>query len=277
MVYLSSFLLSREKIGNPNIYPYSVFRNKYIEPFVFSPVTILYGNNGCGKSTVLNLIALKLKIRGYERYDMGDHGWSQGYIDRFVEGCLYDRGCDEDGVILDIPSGSRYIKSEDVLYEIKKIQQEEALQNGYLYSRIREGQTRQEAKEELRTYHAGFLQTEILKFAQEKYSNGETAIQMLIEGLAPDALYLLDEPEVSLSPENQVKLADNINVMARYTGCQFIIATHSPFLLGKLHARIYNLDSPDMEEVRWTELDSVRFFYDFFMSHSREFRQPTDR
>lgn len=272
MIYLSSFLLSQEEIRNPNIYPYSVFRDKYIYPFVFSPITIFYGNNGCGKSTLLNLIASKLNLPGHETYDMGDWGWSQGYIDRFVKGCMYDKGCDDDGVILDIPAGSRYIKSEDILYEIKKIQQEEALKNGYLYSRIREGQTKEKAQQELKAYHAGFSQTDILKFAQEKYSNGETAMQMLLEGLEPDRLYLLDEPEVSLSPENQVKLAENINVMARYTGCQFIIATHSPFLLGNLHARIYNLDSPDMEEVVWTQLDSVRFFYDFFMSHSQEFK-----
>lgn len=271
MVYLSSFLLSREEIRNPNIYPYNVFRDKYIYPFVFAPITIFYGNNGCGKSTVLNLIAAKLAIAGYESYDMGDSGWSQSYIDRFVADCVYERGCDDDGVILEIPPGSRYIKSEDVLYEIKKIQQEEALKNGYLYSRVRAGQAKREAEKELRAYHAGFSQMDILKFAQEKYSNGETAMQMLLEGLEPDQLYLLDEPEVSLSPENQVRLADNINIMARYTGCQFIIATHSPFLLGKLHGRIFNLDSPDMEEADWTELDSVRFFYDFFMAHGKEF------
>ena len=62
MIYLSSFKLSNKKLKNPNIYPYSVFKDKYIEPFSFAPITIFYGNNGCGKSTLLNIIAGKLKI-----------------------------------------------------------------------------------------------------------------------------------------------------------------------------------------------------------------------
>ena len=54
MIYLSSFRLSKRKVNNPNIYPYNVFRDKYIEPFVFRPITVLYGNNGSGKSTLPN-------------------------------------------------------------------------------------------------------------------------------------------------------------------------------------------------------------------------------
>ena len=46
MIYLSSFKLSDKKVNNPNIYPYNVFRGKYIDAFVFSPITVLYGNNG---------------------------------------------------------------------------------------------------------------------------------------------------------------------------------------------------------------------------------------
>ena len=66
MIYLSSFKLSNQTLKNPNIYPYNIFRDKYIEPFSFAPITIFYGNNGCGKSTLLNIIAGKLKIKGKE-------------------------------------------------------------------------------------------------------------------------------------------------------------------------------------------------------------------
>lgn len=74
-----------------------------------------------------------------------------------------------------------------------------------------------------------------MKFAQEKYSNGETTMQILDDYLEMDALYLLDEPEVSLSPANQILLAEKINQMARLLKCQFIISTHSPFMLGTLN------------------------------------------
>lgn len=83
----------------------------------------------------------------------------------------------------------------------------------------------------------GSKQESYILFAQEKYSNGETSLHYFKEYLQPDALYLLDEPEVSLSPANQVLLAEEINKLARLLKCQFIIATHSPFMLGTLHAK----------------------------------------
>lgn len=92
------------------------------------------------------------------------------------------------------------------------------------------------------------------------------------EYLLPDALYLLDEPEVSLSPANQVKLSEEINKMARLLGCQFIIATHSPFMLGTLQAKIYNIDSREYDIVEWSDLDNVRYFYNFFNRHEGEFK-----
>ena len=130
------------------------------------------------------------------------------------------------------------------------------------------------SKEQIQNLRDSFQmkqQIEYLKFAQEKYSNGETTLQMLDDYMEPDALYLLDEPEVSLSPENQIILAEKLNKQARFLGCQFIISTHSPFMLGTLHAKIYNLDSKELEETKWSELENVRYFYDFFRKHAEEF------
>ena len=260
MRYLSSFVLSEKKKRNPNLYPFNVFQGKSIMPLVFSSITIFYGNNGCGKSTLLNLIAQKLNIKGFDRY-----GFSQLYIEEFLEDCFYGLADDDEGITCQIPPNSRYIKSEDILFEIKKIQQEEALERGYVYEQVRKGMSKQKAKIEYGKARA------ILKFAQEKYSNGETAMQLLMDQLVPNALYLLDEPEVSLSPQNQVKLAEEINELARFCDCQFIIATHSPFMLGTLQAKIYNLDLKEVEEARWSELENVRYFYDFFQQRSRDF------
>ena len=129
-------------------------------------------------------------------------------------------------------------------------------------------------KEEAEKYlksKEGFKQREYILFAQEKYSNGETSMQYFDEFLQPEALYLLDEPEVSLSPANQVALAEEINKMARLLDCQFIIATHSPFMLGTLNAKIYNIDSKEYDITKWSDLENVRFFYDFFKKREREF------
>ena len=158
---------------------------------------------------------------------------------------MYTLGEDDYGnTINKLPENSRYIKSEDILYEIKKIQQKQILSDGMEYDYVKRGMSLLEAKKFLASKE-GCKQEEYIKFAQEKYSNGETSMQYFEEYLQPDALYLLDEPEVSLSLANQVMLAEEINKMARLLECQFIIATHSPFMLGTLNAKIYNLDTKE--------------------------------
>ena len=268
MIYLSSFWFSEEKVRNPNIYPYNVFAGKSERLLLFAPITILYGNNASGKSTMLNIMANKLQLQGQEYATNNKYG---NYFANFIDECKYALGDDENGKQIDrIPQNSRYIKSEDILYEIKKIQQEQILGDGYVYEHVRRGMPKEQIQN-LRDSFQMKQQMECLKFAQEKYSNGETTLQMLDDYIEPDALYLLDEPEVSLSPENQTILAERLNKLARFLGCQFVISTHSPFMLGTLHAKIYNLDSKELEEVKWSELENVRYFYNFFRKHAEEF------
>lgn len=270
MIYLSSFKLSEKKLNNPNIYPYNVFQGKYINSFIFSPITIFYGNNGSGKSTLLNIIAYKLNLKGKEYATSNSFGMVD-YCGAFSEECSFCYGEDELGrTIRKLPEHSRYIKSEDILYEIKKIQQRQILLEGMTYDYIQKGMTYKQAKEYLSSKE-GCERQGYIEFAQEKYSNGETSLQYFQEYLLPDALYLLDEPEVSLSPANQVLLAEEINKMTRLLGCQFVIATHSPFMLGTLNAKIYNLDTADFDICRWSELENVRYFYEFFKKHENEF------
>ena len=270
MIYLSSFLLSNKQVKNPNIYPYNVFRGKYIEPFVFSPITVFYGNNGSGKSTLLNIIANKLQLKGKEYATSNSFGIVD-YCNAFSNECSYSLGEDDFGfVIKNLPRNSRYIKSEDILYEIKKIQQKQVLSDGMEYDYVQKGMTIQEAKDFLSSQE-GRKQEEYIKFAQEKYSNGETSMQYFEKYLQPNALYLLDEPEVSLSPSNQVLLANEINKLARLLECQFVIATHSPFMLGTLNAKIYNIDTKEYDVVKWNELENVQYFYNFLKSTNRNF------
>lgn len=270
MIYLSSFMLSNKQVKNPNIYPYNVFRGKYIEPFVFSPITVFYGNNGSGKSTLLNIIANRLQLNGKEYATSNSFGIVD-YCNAFSNECSYSLGEDDFGfVIKNLPGNSRYIKSEDILYEIKKIQQKQVLSDGMEYDYVQKGMTIQEAKDFLSSKE-GRKQEEYIKFAQEKYSNEETSMQYFEEYLQPNALYLLDEPEVSLSPSNQVLLANEINKLARLLECQFVIATHSPFMLGTLNAKIYNIDTKEYDVVKWNELENVQYFYNFFKKHEQEF------
>ncbi len=272
IVYLSTFLFSEKTVSDPHIYPYHVFAGKSERLLLFSPITVLYGSNASGKSTILNIIANKLQLEGQE-YAASNQFGKVKYFTEFLNECSYSLGEYEDGrKIGQLPRQSRYIKSEDILYEIKKIQQETILEDGYIYEHVRRGLPKEQVKH-MRASDQLQKQMEYLKYAQEKYSNGETTLQLLEDYIEPDALYLLDEPEVSLSPENQTLLAEKLNQMARFLGCQFIISTHSPFMLGTLNAKIYNLDSKELEEARWTELEPVRYVYQFFDKHRKEFEE----
>ena len=269
MIYLKTFKLSESRSTDPNIYPFCIFKNKEPNIFVFDDITVLYGNNGSGKSTILNMIAHKLNLKGKERNYSRIDGWWP-YFENYSNECKYELGENEYGSRLTkIPTNSRYIKSEEILYEIRKIQQDAVLQES-IESTLTKERGRKNAKDFLKTKEGG-KQFPRFVFAQDKYSNGETTLQILEEDIEPDKLYLLDEPEVSLSPQNQVKLAEKINEMARYLGVQFVIATHSPFMLGILNAKIYNLDTKDYRVEKWNELENVRYFYNFFKSKKEEF------
>ena len=162
-----------------------------------------------------------------------------------------------------LPENSRYLKSEDILYEIKKIQQEAVQKEGYLYERHQLGMT----KEQIAAHkNSAAMKKQINQriFAQEKYSNGETALQIFDDYLQPHGLYLLDEPEVSLSPAKQLQLIEKITDAARFHQVQFVIATHSPLLLGGLEGTIYNFNQDSLVIEQWQDLPVVQLYWDFF-------------
>ena len=102
-------------------------------------------------------------------------------------------------------------------------------------------------------------------------SNGESAFAYFTDKIRDNALYLLDEPENSLSPLRQRELAKFLEDSARFFGCQLVIATHSPFLLALKGARVYDLDSDPARVRKWTELEAVQAYHDLFREHEGEF------
>ena len=108
------------------------------------------------------------------------------------------------------------------------------------------------------------------------FSNGESAFRFFTNKIGENGLYLLDEPENSLSPERQMELCGFLEDSARFFGCQFVISTHSPFLLSMRGAKIYDLDADPVCTSRWTELPAVRAYYDFFKQHTAAFSATDD-
>ena len=77
------------------------------------------------------------------------------------------------------------------------------------------------------------------------------------EHFKPNGLYILDEPEAALSPQRQLTLLLEINGIANQES-QFIIATHSPILLGMPGARILSFDNGYIHEITYEETESYQ-------------------
>ena len=107
----------------------------------------------------------------------------------------------------------------------------------------------------------------------KELSNGETAFEFFIESINDDSLVLLDEPENSLSAKWQMELVKYITGAVRAFRCQFIIATHSPFILSIPGAKIYNLDSMPIGVGRWYDLENIRSYYQLFKDNESLFKK----
>lgn len=275
-----------EKFGYiDNVYPCGLFSSKGLREVNFDKVTIFYGGNGSGKSTLLNLIACKLELNRIAPFN------SSELFDMYSRACQYERGYDDEGFMHRIPNGSRIITSDDVFDYMLTVRTNNADIAENVedargeWANLRFGETIKFRG--MDDYEA--LRTQIL--AREKSvsrrqfikrtvgqevklnSNGETALEYFDSKIKNDTLYCLDEPENSLSPRLQMKLVEMLEMLSRYCGCQFIIATHSPFLLSMQGARIYDLDATPVDIKPWWELENPRIYYEFFERHRELFER----
>lgn len=298
MILLNSFTLINQReeerfIHNitrtcyDSYYPYGLFPQiKMLENLHFSDITILCGSNGSGKSTLLNIIAEKLQLRRETSFNKSP------FFDSYIEKCSYNLREYAPMEFRNIMSNSRIITSDDVFNHILSVRKRnEALnfkreiifeekrqinQNGWQGPRGFSADDPESIKAytdyyKKSRYSASRYVRENVGVDERTYSNGENGFKYFTDAIQPGGLYLLDEPENSLSAEMQLELVQFILSMARYYNCQFILSTHSPFLLSIPFARIYDMDSEPVTTCKWTELPSVRIFYDFFKDHENEF------
>jgi predicted ATPase len=263
-------------------YPFKLFPEKGLTSLSFAPITMLCGSNGSGKSTLLNVIAEKLSLSRTSPFNRTP------FLDAYLRLCDYRLSYGKR-----VPEGSRVITSDDVfdyLLDVRAINQGVADRRGELfeeYDRARRERQRGEGFR-LRTmedYDRFKHQNELKRTTKSAYtakrlprelscrSNGESAYWYFTNRITENALYLLDEPENSLSAKLQRELARFIEDSVRFYHCQFIISTHSPFLLALRGARIYDLDAVPVGESAWTEIEAVRIYYELFEEHRASFEK----
>lgn len=269
-------------VDNP--YPCGIFPRKKLTQIDFSTVTIFYGGNGSGKSTLLNLIANKLQLKRIAPYNTGET------FARYTEACQAFLGSDEEGDPLRIPNGSRIITSDDVFDYMLTMRTNNdeisenrvAAKEEYMRLKFTPGMVKvnsMDDMEELRMQVQARRKTQsrrqfINRFAGTEMagnSNGETALLYFQSKFRDRTLYCLDEPENSLSPRLQLELVKILEQKAYAEECQFIIATHSPFLLAMRGARVYDLDACPATVRNWWELENTRLYFEFFEAHRELF------
>lgn len=294
MIYLSSFQMPTRNdeeryFSNPENfkikrtcyttkYPFDLFRYREFPRFSFSDISIFCGDNGSGKSSILNVIAEKLSLERSAPFNRSD--FFEDYV--ALSGYQLERA---------VPSGSKIITSDGVFEKVLDIRRindgidskREDMIDEYIaenspgaapnrlqglddyerWKRVADMRNRNRSQ-------SRFLRENLMRNIQER-SNGESALSYFVDSIQENALYLLDEPENSLSPQNQLQLKYFIEDSVRSFGCQFIISTHSPFLLSLSGAKIYNIDQTPPAVRKWTELDCVKVYYDFFAEHGNKF------
>jgi predicted ATPase len=88
-------------------------------------------------------------------------------------------------------------------------------------------------------------------------SHGESFLALAGERFLPDGLFVLDEPEAALSPQGCLTLLRRLRELC-LDGAQFVVATHSPFLLAYPDATIYELSDDGFTAVAFEDTDHYR-------------------
>ena len=190
-----------------------------MEPLVFhSPVTFFAGENGTGKSTLLEAIATA--------YGFNPEGGSMNY------------------------SFSTYDSHSELSHALTVVKDPFAEKYGYFLRA--ESFYNVATAEELRYSDITHPSMKL-----HERSHGESFLAIMEKYMDSSGMFILDEPEAALSQQRQMTLLMYMHSAVKQ-GAQFIIATHSPILLAYPDAEILSFDSGYIHPVRYEETDSYQ-------------------
>lgn len=257
MIHLKSITVREFNPQDTDSFPFNLEIVRTLHELqLASPVTFFVGENGSGKSTILESIACAVES---------------------------------------IAVGSESVRTDKTLAPLRKLAQYFRLawtrrthkgfflraEDFFGYAKSMR-QTREELEQDLkdvdhdykgRSKYAADLarmpyQGEIAairnKYGKDldSYSHGESFLTLFQSRFVPDGLYLLDEPEAALSPTRQLTFIAALKQMIE-ENAQFIIATHSPIILAFPDATILNFKDGQIQQVRYDELEHVQLTRQF--------------
>lgn len=257
--FVRALRLRRERVPSFSRYPFSLpaVRGLHELELVEEGVTFFAGENGTGKSTVLEAIAVRLGFNPeggsddlrFSTVDQAHSGLSEHVEllpgDGFASDGFFVRTEGLFNLATEIDRQDE--EMEAIAREVKK--RSGVVMTGYRPLNARYGGGR--------SLHA--------------QSHGEAMLALLNNRLHGGGLYLMDEPETALSPLRQLALLSVMHRLVR-GGSQLVIATHSPILLAYPGARIYRFGDEGVEPVEYEETEAYRVTYDFLNHRERSLR-----
>ena len=228
--YLKRVWLDLERVPNREAYPFCLpfLRDGFDLDFEL-PITIVVGENGTGKSTLLEGIAV---LAGYD-----EAGGGKGY-----------RPVDHSGAI-EVAGG--------ILSKALRASWLPKVTNGWFFraeSFFSVARYLDQAAVEADAAPPDFL----------SHSHGEGFLRFFAERCSRQGIFIFDEPESALSPSRQIEFLKLLRLMEQSGISQVIMATHSPILMAYPNARLLHLSKSGLEPVAFENTGHYRLMREFF-------------
>lgn len=222
---ISKVELDRKKVKDFNKYPFNIeIINNFKQIEFKKNVTFLIGENGIGKSTFIEAIAIYLGLPsegGTQNFMFSTNNTSSDLY-KYLK------------IRLDNKPKTKFFLRAESFYNFSTEVQRLVEEDGYL---------------ELYNSYGGNL---------HKFSHGESFLNLVKNRFSDNGLYILDEPEAALSPTRQMSLLCLIDELAK-KGSQFIISTHSPILISYRDGEILDLND-DFKKIKYEDTDIYRIY-----------------
>lgn len=240
--YLLQVQLLRDKAPNFARYPFSLAAVRHLDTLAFHPaVTFIIGENGTGKSTLLEAIAIAWGFNpegGTKNFNFSTRT-SHSELYKYLRLSKNYRR----------PKDGFFLRAEsffNVATEIERLDEDPDDGPTIIPPPVIDSYGSQSLHEQ---------------------SHGESFFSLLMNRFGGKGLYILDEPEAALSPTRQMAMISRMHDLVQ-DNSQFIIATHSPILMAYPHAQIFVLSQEGIQKVHYTETEHFRITQDFLNNHN---------